>query len=671
MPDNTEVKAKLKLDNQASRELQQVAKDFGEVDDASKSATSSAMEWGKQVAAVAVGTHLPNMVRGIKDMGMSFVNTANDAYNTQQSFAGLINIMQQKPWGEARREAEEWYDQLEDVAIRIGQNIDEVTGGFRLMNQVMGASEQQLQANLKVTEDMTAIANVMGMNVEQVASEFGGIVMGQVRVRGQLTQLLAQTGVFGDDMTKASTALRKMGTDEAFKLVSGALGSLADRLSKAEPTFDDLRNSIFNLYHALSEKIGMPIIRTLIPVLKDLKEKVLGSADQMERWGESIGAEVAKWVTGAVSTLEKAFEYLKTHGEELKNDILEAMRTVKSVVDFIIQNKEVIAIAFGAHMAAPRLAAGASAVGGMATAARGAVAAGGGVGGATMAVGRAAASSVGPVLALEAAIVALGVAGLQASALQKETGMTTAETAAHVATAMLGIPGVFLAGASAFEKSDKAADARAKTEAALREAMEGNIDMAERYMEQLREMGDVGEQALSKLQQQIQAQIAMTQELDAQIEVAAAGSNVEPLIAAYNAAVAQNNTGMMKLAANTIANSDHLTQALSTADTKITGGIEGLAQSIDKGAKNFWDILYFASPTAVGGGQFTKSAVKALPTKLKGAGGGGVNIKNAKFEIQQDFRDQDPDRVAVVFQRDLVRAAVRRVQTGRATVFGF
>ena len=48
----------------------------------------------------------------------------------------------------------------------------------------------------------------------------------------------------------------------------------------------------------------------------------------------------------------------------------------------------------------------------------------------------------------------------------------------------------------------------------------------------------------------------------------------------------------------------------------------------------------------------------------------GVNIGVANFHIKQDFRDQDPDRIALVFKKDIGQAAVSRTASRVATPFG-
>jgi hypothetical protein len=48
----------------------------------------------------------------------------------------------------------------------------------------------------------------------------------------------------------------------------------------------------------------------------------------------------------------------------------------------------------------------------------------------------------------------------------------------------------------------------------------------------------------------------------------------------------------------------------------------------------------------------------------------GITFNGANFHIKQDFRDQDPDRIALVFKKELSSAAVSRTMARTATPFG-
>jgi hypothetical protein len=64
----------------------------------------------------------------------------------------------------------------------------------------------------------------------------------------------------------------------------------------------------------------------------------------------------------------------------------------------------------------------------------------------------------------------------------------------------------------------------------------------------------------------------------------------------------------------------------------------------------------------VGKAQMEMNARKSAPQ---------INLNGGQtFKIQQNFRDQDPDRVVVAFERRYTNAALKRVQSLTSTPFG-
>jgi hypothetical protein len=70
-------------------------------------------------------------------------------------------------------------------------------------------------------------------------------------------------------------------------------------------------------------------------------------------------------------------------------------------------------------------------------------------------------------------------------------------------------------------------------------------------------------------------------------------------------------------------------------------------------------------------------AIKALQGRLKLDTEGGaiklppISFGPTSFHIQQDFRAVDPDRIALVFQKDIAKRAANRIQARTGTAFGF
>jgi hypothetical protein len=123
----------------------------------------------------------------------------------------------------------------------------------------------------------------------------------------------------------------------------------------------------------------------------------------------------------------------------------------------------------------------------------------------------------------------------------------------------------------------------------------------------------------------------------------------------YNEAAARHDQGMMTYAADIMAGSGKLVFALADSKTQVAGGFDALADLVGKKSEQFANVIRMIGDT---GG-------KAKPAAPQ------VNFNGGQtFNIKQDFRDQDPDRMALVFERDIIRSAENRRQARTASPFG-
>jgi hypothetical protein len=124
------------------------------------------------------------------------------------------------------------------------------------------------------------------------------------------------------------------------------------------------------------------------------------------------------------------------------------------------------------------------------------------------------------------------------------------------------------------------------------------------------------------------------------------------LLNAYNQAMQSGNTQMATLAAQTIAQGDLVGKAFLTANDQVEGGLNAMAD------------LLLAS-----GGQFAGFAAK-LKGKVAAPAAPKILMPGAKITVNQDFRNKDPDAVAVAFKRDIAKAAERRTSARYTGLFG-
>jgi hypothetical protein len=126
---------------------------------------------------------------------------------------------------------------------------------------------------------------------------------------------------------------------------------------------------------------------------------------------------------------------------------------------------------------------------------------------------------------------------------------------------------------------------------------------------------------------------------------------------AFDYAVKTHNEAMQKEIAAVILGSTGLKDALVLGGNLTAEGFEALSKLVEGSSKAFAEDLRKRASDKAG------SSVKAPPPTINMTGG-------QTFKIQQDFRDQDPDRVAYVFEEQIGRLVTQRVGSNTSTPFG-
>jgi hypothetical protein len=109
--------------------------------------------------------------------------------------------------------------------------------------------------------------------------------------------------------------------------------------------------------------------------------------------------------------------------------------------------------------------------------------------------------------------------------------------------------------------------------------------------------------------------------------------------------------------------------------TKLLAGDEKLQDALIKGGFGLeGSFAEMAGRMAMAQG-VDKAVAEKFAMKIKDSGTKSAHVTNFNggqtFNIKQDFRDQDPDRIAVLFRQDVLKAANSRVQSSRAGAFSF
>jgi hypothetical protein len=692
---------KLKLDDQASAALAQVRSGFSSIAGAASTFNSTMSGMMKQAASIAVGIKMGDIMSGIGSLWTDMIAGAKNHNAEIRQMAGVL-AMTSKPgtgWDALMGQAEKYHHKLREVAIATGTSKTEMVGAF----EAIAERSQKPPAEIaRIVEQMSIASRMVPSGVGGMVSGFQALEMGIVRPRNEMVMLIRQAGLMSgsardisrnlmtmlspERMAKASPEIKKLhdeysklGKEPVMAMAEKAISIMAERAKSIPMTMGQVITSIKESKDQILETAGLPILRGLTdairPSLDQLRRYLSVHSKDIEAWAKDAGVKIGMYMKLAADKIQLAFEYLKTHSDDIMKALSIGANTLLAAFRFAIDNKEILLAIAGAKALAGTGAgkavgglASQAVVAGMGLGAKGAA----GMGGAFAGMG----ATVGAVAGLAA--FAAAIAGVAAAAYQAVKYLD--ESKGHISpwAALAEDNASAITEAISTMAKKSTAEVRAWTGeeelwyheraaasiAALRAsgATEAEIAVAQKriqsdYIDHAKAMGHIAimQETARNLERQTASDAAIAgPSTTGSWLVSEQVTMAQQVQAAYEYAAKTNNQGAMGYLANFIAGNTTVQQALFDAGGQIGLGFDALAEILEKKAPELAARLRSAGATVAG--------TKPVPAKISMGGGNTFNIK-------QDFRDQDPDRIAIVFQRDVARASMTRVQA-RGTVLG-
>lgn len=647
MGKETEVRAKLRVDDSAAKPgIDRTKKGFQDVGHAAKDAQSDAMSFIRQTASQYLAFNAGNMIGQIKSTAMSFVDAAAGAQEARRSMAATSVVLEGTPWGMAADHARESQKALTEMGESAGFTGTEVRTAFTAMLESTDASAAAV-ANTKVElEQATKIADAFSMNLEAAGREIGFMHEGTLRTRGQMFQLLKSTGIFGNDVHKAAEGWAKLTDAQRTTLLDRGLSQVGAKLEGLPTSYRRITGQIGAVFEGIKKDIGEPLVDALGPVMQEVLVRLRGARGEIREIVKTLGPQVAAWVRQAADAIGKGLGYLSDHGADIKDAIVEGFTFAKETVEFILRHKEELALAFGGAKAFQL----------------GGAIAGANVGGKIASVG----SEVGGAMGLTgAAATAAGLAAVAAAAVAAAGALYLIDKYSQGREQMKDTQGGNKANLELLAKGGHVKEVQALLD---------SMNATDEYAKHTRgTIGDIvaffdqsTDNALGMTEdsfRQWQSDLigiasqasAQTKQLEEQAQLGATGGQFEDVVAAYNSARELQNFEAQKFAAAMLVQSGFTAEAIRVSGLEIAGGMDEFTNLFTGSA----DFLKAALATFKGGA----GGATAKPPQISMSGG-------QSFHINQDFRGEDPDNIAIVFERDIGRLVQRRIGASTGGAFG-
>jgi len=651
---DVKVKTELTLDDLASDVLKRIQDGFKSTDAEQQKAQSGLMDFGKQFASTFAAVNLMPAIGQIRQFAEEVIGVAREADDAAQNIAGMLAGTAGYSWRDAREEGERMHEEIVGMAVDIGQASKDIESGFKGIMTWMGGGARAYAFANEQLRSMTTIANVMGFSTDMIAQNVGQMAAGFVRTRSPLFALLRGTGIFSDDITKIVKEWQELTDEQRMQKLGYAIGKVSENLGEAGPTLSDMITMAKEGAGLVVESFGGSMLKEVKPAMADLIADMKDGRGQMQEYARELGRSVGRWVKEASGKIKEGFEYIQTHADEIKAAVVDAFEKARNVVEWILEHKEEIAIAFGAYAARPAIGAAA----GVAGAAWKSGAAGGAVFG-MKAPGGAGGGAYG-LVALSAAAVGAAAALDQLSQLLDELKGEEAKNAEARKAALERMSSDLRewdeAQAHAFAEIGRgfveSADAIGMTTAQA-EAMVSEMRAAHEAGASIAEKVDAAAMQIESIKEGIE----IGSWDDEQQAVDNLNALTDYLGTAFQRAIDTGNQAQAQYIANVLAGSSEVQDAFVQSGVVTRDAMMKLADMVQGSAASFASRLL----DMFSGG----------PKGLKTPKGPSIHMSGGQtFKIQQDFRDSDPNQVLVMFRRDLAAAATRRLQARGASPFG-
>ena len=692
MANETEVKAKLTLDDAASATLDKIKGGFTKVTNAVDAVQGKFLDFAKQTAAIAIGTNIGNIFDQGRASLMSAFDAAKQHDNQMRELAKTVagmstvngrvedlakatNMTTKETWElkkaakgattDFQKGAVTIYDRLSDIAREAGVARSSLVDAFSEAGKNTTRTNDQL---VNLIAQVSKGARALPAPVKDIVAGFMEVEKNMISAGNPLIEMVKQANLFRGHNEQIALRLQSMGRQGMLNIMNKALKEMQERAKKMPMTLEEMGQQLSDMKTDVLKLVGGPMVGALTPAFRQLQKFIADNRGQIESYARTLGQKVGVWVTEAAGLVKDGFKYLQAHADEIKAALKEGFDYAKRVFQWMIEHKGLLAAGFVASKAVSS-----GAVGGAVDAVKGTIEFSKALAGANASgIGPLAAGSAGAAASLgafSAAVAGVGAAVWQFGKYLDETGgfisASKGETNKDFQAQMKAFQGM----GGNYDQWDQGSRQRFEElrQATLKnaEALGMNVDAVNQQIsaeyERHQALADAAD-GMTKARDAVDrfkgidlgkiTEDQMNAYQEAQVNAGKAFTE------SFNRAVQANNGAALDAAVKIIVGSKTLQASLLETGTSVGLSLEKLAEVIGDKAGDFGEKLRERAEQ-----DRQTGAAKPPPTVMQFNGGQVFNLK-------QDFRDQDPDRVAVTFFRDVRQAAENRLQSRNALPFG-
>lgn len=665
-----EIKAKFVLDSNADKVLDTIKGGFGKVDSAINYTKNELVSFVKQGAAMALGFQFDRGIQSLRGFASEAMDTAKAAGAEVKAIAGVLAIHDKegRTLVELKGQAAEYREHLVNIGIASGASASSVVEAF---NDISERSDKSVSENEALVKQMVMAGKVVPGGLSSITEGYRMMEMGMIRARNPLVQLITQTHMLKGSAKDVAKEMQKMKPEEAMKIANKAIEFMATKAAASPLGGGMVIQQIKDMSDQAMEGAGNALLKAMSKPYVIIRDLMLENKGELGALYTMAGKALGDVVLGATEKAKEAINYIKGHSAEIRDNIKSGWETAQKVATFIIDHKKEIgfglAAVSAAHMAPAAMGMASSVAGGVSTGANAAWSLLKFVGSNDVPAMTRNLGGLSRAYRLSGEVVngflfpAITTMSAEAKTLSNSIGAATKGFGAMA----LAAGALYLA----FDQYTKLMDDLHATENSRNAgianmdalAREGNSERLRDTIASEKAIGRISEDRAVSLQLMADMADKQFDVIKAQADRGLSGANAgvtDPLLDmgdAFNQAAGIQNNAAKLYAARVILASGTTAEAMDAMGVKMAGGLDEFGKLFDGASE---DVL--AKLKHFMGGD--KTPLKALAPH--------IDFSGSKFEIHQDFRNEDPDRIMLMFRNDILSAAEHRKESRMGSGFG-
>lgn len=354
--------------------------------------SSAAAGFVRQLAGVAaayVGFRaIGGAMRGLVRESISF---NAELESTRIGLASVISGVEGISFAEGLERGGRIFEQIREDAIHSTATTQEMFGIFQSIVGPIRAAGSSMDSVRTITQDTVTAASALGVDFGQAQRDIGMMVRGAAGMDTRMFSLMTSMGLITQSTEEWN---QQMSAQERIAALTTALGSFSEAGDAYGRSWTGLTSSFRDITGQFIATLGAPVFERLKGAMAGFNTALLENRGRIEEILTATGTRIAIVLDRVFGRLQAGFQWVTTNWDTISARIAEIVSRVRAMVPQLVNAAKAyaaveigrFAVGTGVQVAGVGVQ-GAAALGGAVTAAGGGAAAAGGGGAAAGAAG--------------------------------------------------------------------------------------------------------------------------------------------------------------------------------------------------------------------------------------------------------------------------------------------